>query len=114
MSYWVYLHDDNGAVEVAPCIENGNYNFAGAARGELNVTYHYTSLFTRVFAGKTLHEVLDGHKAEEVIPLLETAIQQLDTKQSSNYWEAAPGNAATLLQVLLSWARQYPEGIFRV
>jgi hypothetical protein len=108
MSWWISLQDEQGeVVSVEPFTEGGTYALGGSTEAELNVTYNYGKHFA-------FRDELDGKKASEVTALMETKIAELGTEQSADYWEASPGNVGHALATLLSWARRYPEAVFRV
>ena len=52
--------------------------------------------------------------AKDTIAALESAVNKLGTKTSSDYWKPTKGNAGYALSILLSWARQYPEAVWDV
>lgn len=113
MSHWVYLTDANGeALAVGLHEEGGTYVMGGNDSAELNVTYNY-SKFIHPFIEGGLHG-LHGMIASESIPLLEQAVDCLGTDRDRDYWLATPGNAGHALNVLLSWARLWPDGIWEV
>jgi alanyl-tRNA synthetase len=61
-----------------------------------------------------LTEFLRDRKAKDTIEGLENAVKVLGLVTSDNYWEATKGNAGYALNVLLSWAKQYPEAEWMV
>jgi len=133
MSYWVYLEDhtakpwcsygtesvgeeDSCPVPCYPSVavdshwDGGAYNVFGTGTAELNVTYNYSQFYSD-FGGL---KALNGKAAREVITPLEIAVKKLGTKRSSDYWAATQGNAGHVLNLLLGWARQWPDAVFRV
>jgi hypothetical protein len=85
----------------------------GTNRAELNVTYNYSPFYHEYLDKKEGLEFLDGKKAEECIPRLEKAVSILGVEtDTDDYWKATKGNAA--LAILLSWAKQHPNAIFKV
>lgn len=123
MSYWVYLENEDGC----RCIidrheEGGTYAIGGTADAVLNVTYNYSWFYKRCLGEGDLRW-LDGRQAAECIEQLDKAIGELGTDQHHSgcdpdapidYWAPTPGNAGYALNILLGWARQYPNARFRV
>ncbi len=124
MSWWVRLEKDGQNVEVDTHDEGGTYVVGGCDEAELNITYNYRGHFRDV--GICLHEgdggenaddglfYLHGKLARDAIPHLEHAVKQLGTERDAAYWASTPGNAGHALSILLGWARQYPDAVFRV
>jgi hypothetical protein len=106
MSYWIYLEDENGPVEVERHAEGGTYALGGVERAEVNVTYNYAKHFP--------FRTLNGKQARETLPALEAAINELGTERSNDYWEPTPGNAGAAVALLRDWAKQYPEAVWNV
>ena len=115
MGWWVYLN--------CPCCgrcyyldesqqEGGTIVIGGSWETEMSVTYNYSKFFSPAL-GHGFRE-LDDKKAGDTIDLLEKAVQELGTKQSPDYWEATKGNAGHILNIMLSWAKQFPDGVWRV
>ncbi|KKK53646.1 hypothetical protein LCGC14_3092730, partial [marine sediment metagenome] len=57
---------------------------------------------------------LDGKRASDVTTALEHAVRYLGTARSGDYWAATQGNAGYALNILLGWAKEYPEAVFKV
>ncbi len=113
MSYWIYLYDeDEEPVSVREHEEGGTRVVGGSYQAELNVTYNYSELYHRHdFSLKHLH----GRTGGSTISVLTRVVNALGTiKQSDDYWEPTRGNAGHTLNVLLSWARQYPDAVWEV
>ena len=116
MSWWVSLENENGdVVTVKSHTEGGTHVIGGTTAATLNVTYNYGKLHSK--AGCHLSD-LDGLLGSDAIPRLEAAVKLLgtfrDDSDEYDYWEATAGNAGYALSILLQWARQYPDAIFRV
>lgn len=114
MSWWVHLvgpsavpDQDGEGVVVERHSEGRTYALGGTNTAELNVTYNYGKHFR---FEETLHE----NKASEVTPILEEAVQRLGTKRDSDYWNPTPGNVGYACSILLAWAKQHPDAVFRV
>lgn len=114
MSYWVYLKDDEGLVDVPRHQEGGTVQVAGSTQAELNVTYNYAEYYYEHLDEEDGLRALDGEKADDWIEALEDAVDELGTETTEDYWESTPGNAGRALQILLNWARRYPEAHFEV
>lgn len=113
MSYWVYLLNEQGPVEVTRHAEGGTYALGGTPTAELNVTYNYGTFFRETLGEEGLRELQDK-KASAVLALLEQAVATLGTERDSDYWKPTPGNAGYALSILLEWAKQYPDAVFDV
>ncbi len=94
--------DFDGKAEIIPSTEP-----------RMEITYNYRPVFIKVLGENGLREI-HGKTGAEVEELLEQAVAQLGVEQSDNYWDATPGNVGAALDILLDWARQYPEGMFHV
>ena len=112
MSWWVYLKEGDEPVSVSRHSEGGTQVMDGNDVAELNVTYNYSGLFQAAFDGIHFVEALDGKRAQEVVPLLERAVERLGDKPDGDYWAKTEGNAGHALSVLLGWARQHPQAVF--
>jgi len=131
MSFWVYLEDhtaepwcgfkDGGCPE--PCYPNiqvdrheegGTYVLGGNTDAELNITHNYSPYYYEYLDKEKGLRVLDHARAGDAIPDLERAVSVLGTTRDEDYWAKIEGNAGAPLALLLAWARQYPDAIFRV
>ena len=106
MSYWIYLEDENGPVEVERHAEGGTYAIGGVSEAMVDVTYNYA----RHFDFRALNE----KQAKETLPALEAAVDELGTERHPDYWEPTPGNAGAAVALLRDWARQHPEAVWDV
>jgi hypothetical protein len=90
--------------------EGGTYCVDGTNLAQIDVTYnyalHYNAFWSQGIVG------IYHRKASDVIPELEKAVEALGVECDDSYWRPTPGNAGYALSVLLSWAKQYPNGIF--
>ena len=125
MSYWVSLHDENGdIVDVETFEEGGTQVVGGSTEADLNVTYNYGKPIrdAMVVADFPYSERFDyfgvsalhGQRAGDTITTLEVGVTILGTEQDDDYWAATPGNAGYALNILLGWARQYPDAVWNV
>lgn len=100
--------------------EGGIYVMGGTSEGEINVTYNYGGHFRDALhdpnpgESDVLARLLNNRRAGDVVTALEQAVARLGTARSADYWEATPGNAGYALSILLSWARQHPDAVFKV
>ncbi len=108
MSWWVSLNDPatSSLVTVERFTDGGTYAIGGSTEADLNVTYNYGRHFD--------FNALDGKKAADTIPVLEEAVQRLGTEQDADYWNPTPGNTGHACAILLAWARQHPDAVWRV
>lgn len=106
MSWWVSLNKKGIPVEVDSFREGGTYCMFGASEADLNVTYNYG----KHFDFNSLHR----KKAKTTIKVLEDKIKEFGTKKEKDYWQPTKGNVGYALNILLTWAKQYPEARWRV
>lgn len=108
MSYDVSLeHPKTGKyAEVELFSEGGTYAVGGSREASLNVTYNYC----RHYEFKTLNHM----PASETIKSLKDAVEKLGTQKDNDYWNSTPGNCGHACNILLVWAEQYPDYIWRV
>ena len=111
MSHDVILVDTDGVLVSRERIaEGGTYVSGGTNECVLNITYNYSPLFYEVFPNDEGLKWLYGKTGKESIPVLEKAVERLGTKRNNDYWKATMGNAGHSLSILLSWAREHPQG----
>ena len=135
MSYWIYLEDENGPVEVSKHEGEGStYAIGGSTKADISITYNYswpiraaaallltgmdTKISEEVWWGWRVNGLwtLDDVKAFETIVQLVELVDVLGKRRpdEENYWLPTPGNASHVLNILLSWARQHPDATWRV
>lgn len=108
MSYDVTLE---GAGPVERFEEGGTYVLGGSEEASLNITYNYAEVYRLLdFSIRDL----DGQTARETAERLAGLVEKLGTGKFEDYWAPTPGNAGHALNILLAWATQYPDGIWRV
>jgi hypothetical protein len=112
MSYDLGLYKDGQAVEVQKHEEGGTYVVGGTSRAAINITYNYGWFFYRCLDKEKGLRWLYGKAAQETIERLESAIEELGTRQYKDYWAPTPGNAGHALNVLLEWAKQHPDAVW--
>lgn len=111
MSYWVYLMDGDEAVEVTRHSEGGTFVLGGTDVAELNVTYNYSGAYSLCdFSIRGLHLEVAG----DTISKLQQVVKFLGVCKHTDYWRATPGNAGHAANILLRWARQHPDAVWRV
>ena len=114
MSWWVSLSDDGGQCSVESFTEGGTYKVGGSSEAELNITYNYSKHYYQHLDKDNGLRALDGQRAGDWIERLESAVKELGTERADDYWAATEGNAGHALNILLSWAKQHPNAVFRV
>jgi hypothetical protein len=143
MSWWVYLEDRTAkhwcsfgtkpedfepefkgdepcpepcypTVDVERQSEGGTYVIGGSTDAELNITYNYSKHYYRTLDEKEGLDWLSEKFARDCVGRLEKAIKELGTERSTDYWSPTPGNAGYALSILLDWANQHPNAVFRV
>ena len=102
MSWRVSLEVEGQVVELPE-----PHHLAGGAEAALNITYNYGGHFRRVFGGRGLWD-LAGLRANQLIALLDTAIEELGTDRAPDYWQPTPGNAGAALSDLRELAKRSP------
>ena len=113
MSYDISLVKNKESVKVELHREGGTYCMNGLERAELNVTYNYSRFFHEFLDAKKGIRWLYGKKAKDCIKRLEKAVKELGTDQFTDYWAPTHGNAGYALAILLRWAKQHPDAVFR-
>ena len=106
MSYWVSLEIDGVSVSVSSYAEGGTQVIGGSTEADLNVTGNYG----KYYSVRSLHE----RKAGDTVDELRTQVDALGTERDLDYWASTPGNVGYMASILLAWAEQYPEAIWRV
>lgn len=118
MGWWVNLEKDGYCVRVDKHSEGGTFQVGGTTSARVSVTYNYGQFFVDAWdedlEGSPLPSMLDGREAGETIPLLEKAVGFLGRYPGKSYWAKTPGNAGKALALLLSWAREHPDAVWRV
>ena len=113
MGYWVSLRDENDeCCLVQKHSEGGTYVIGGTDEADMSVTWNYLGL-TYEAMGIEFKSMRNLTGAQS-IPLLEKGVAALGTERSDDYWAATPGNAGAMLAVLLSWAKQHPNGRWEI
>ena len=114
MSWKVYLEHNNKPVPVEKHSEGGTYAIGGTDEAELNITYNYGNFYYHCLDRKEGLRWLNGKKAKDCTERLENAVRKLGTDRDKDYWAPTQRNAGYALSILLRWARQYPNAIFKV
>lgn len=112
MSWWIRLDLDGKVAAVDSFTEGGMYTLGGSDDAELNVTYNYGRLLNE--CGLHPDKTLNGRRAGDLIEMMEKARVMLDEPPDKDYWKPTRGNVAVVIRRLLLWARQYPDGVWRV
>ena len=112
MSYWVYLQNKHGGtLPVDRHMEGGTFVVSGNPMAELNVTYNYSDVYRLI--NFSISD-LNGKRAGDYIEILTELVKKFGDKPYDDYWAPTPGNAGHALSILLAWAKQHPDGIFKV
>lgn len=116
MSWWISLNDEEGEYLYSEEViaEGGTYAIGGTDEMCLNVTYNYSQHYYKHVNEENGIRWLDGKTGEETAEVLEKAIEALGDDVDDNYWNATEGNAKKALTTLLRWAKERPDGIWRV
>jgi len=106
MGWDIYLEGENGIVTVDLHEEGSTYALGGTDRAELSVTYNYGELLDFGF--------LHGQKAKDTLSTLRESVERLGIRTWPDYWAPTPGNVGYACSILLKWAEQHPEAVWRV
>jgi len=120
--------------------EGGTQVMGGTHECDLNITGNYSRLYHLALDKEDGLSWLYGKRAKDTIERLEKAVELLSTDQyvrtvdncnkcgfrtgvgkgladpysdenrRGDYWAPTPGNAGYALNILLGWAREFPEG----
>jgi len=113
MGYDITLEKDGRVVGVDQHFEGSTICLQGSDTAELNVTYNYGYFFKKSLSRNEGIRWLYGKKAKDTAKRLRKAAGELGTNKDEDYWKATPGNAGHALSVLLKWAIQHPEAIWK-
>lgn len=91
--------------------DGGTQPVGGTDDPKLNITYNYSEVYN-IFDFGIFQ--LNGTRAGDSIAKMEEIVAKCGTKRFADYWAPTPGNAGIAVARLLAWAKQYPEGIWRV
>jgi hypothetical protein len=98
-------------VKVDKHTEGGQYAIGGSEEADLYVTYNYSEIYRLV----NFHlRDLEGCCGSDSVEILERVVEKLGTKRFEDYWAPTLGNAGYAASVLLSWARLYPDAVWKV
>jgi hypothetical protein len=105
-------------------MQGGTYQLGGCTTAEINITYNYCSIISRVLPDRLSdHEqardgrlrsirVLYGLTGAESIPMLQKAISELGDDTDPDYWRATEGNVKAALRQCLALAQMRPDGVW--
>lgn len=79
---------------------------------QMDITYNYSKFYREHLDKEQGLRWLYGKTGRETQDRLFKAISILGIKRSEDYWDDTEGNAGFALMILLSWALQYPEGVW--
>ena len=96
-------------------MRGGTYCLGGTTEAWLNITYNY-GRFYREHHPEGIRSIY-GMTGAESIPHLQAMIETIKTNHpkcetTSDYWDAAPGNALKPLHQLIALARLRPDGVW--
>jgi len=112
MDYSIGLYYGEKLAEVEPHAVGSVHVAGGNTDAEMLITHNYTKFFHRHLDSEQGLRWLYGKTGRECIDRLTGAVTVLGTESSNDYWDATPGNAGTVLAVLLEWAKRHPEAMF--
>ena len=110
MNYEVRIIDQFGQSVRLPKaikIEGSTFLIGGNNLAEIKVTYNYSPHYRDVW-GHNLYGI-DGLSTADTQVLLQKAVEELGTEESSDYWRATRGNAGAALQAILDVMEICPE-----
>lgn len=112
------------AVQVEHRTDGGTYRVGGTDEAELNITYNYARNWWPVWqriggpedgeGDGSLGKMIGEKRAGDTIEWLSKAVEILGTERDPDYWAATDGNAGYALSILLGWARQHPDAVWRI
>ena len=100
-----------GAGPVKRIREGGTQTIGGSTKAELNITYNYAEVYS--LFDFSIND-LNGKRVGDFIPKMEEIVRKCGTREFKDYWAPTPGNAGFALNILLGWAKQYPDAIGEV
>lgn len=112
MSYDISL-EHNGVVTKSKNIiaEGGTQIVGGTNKCELNITYNYSKIYSKFnFSLKDLN----GNSGKDTKDILFNLISTLGINRDDDYWKPTNGNAGYALNILMGWAKEFPEAIWIV
>jgi hypothetical protein len=113
MSYDLGLFNKEGKVFQSDLIQEGGTQVLGGTRATiLNITYNYAHWYYKYLSPRKGLRWLYGKTGKQCIKRLEEAVKKLGTKTNNDYWKDTKGNAGFALNILLKWAKEFPEGVF--
>jgi hypothetical protein len=123
----------------SPQSEGSTYHIGGTCDTSLHITYNYAFFYYHFLDKRKGIRWLYNKRAGDCIKRLEKAVKILGTRQaltkaaldermkalfrddeevdeelsnSVDYWAETPGNAGHALNILLRWAKQFPDATF--
>ena len=114
MGWSVYLETDGKPVEVELFCEGGTQAVGGSTEAWVSITFNYAEVY--FLFNFDLRKTLDGKKASTVLPKLKKVWNKLKGCKpfKNDYWAPTPGNAGVPIKLILGWAEQHPDAVFRV
>ena len=123
MSWTIWLLNDKGQILHVKFHNFGSTvevhidkvsSYVGTTEAEIDLTYNYSPYYYQYIDKEEGLRWIYGKKAKETISRFESAIRHLGVEQDRNYYKATPGNAGYALSILLSWAKEHPNGIWKI
>ena len=118
MSYDISLRGPDG--EPLPTdhfVDGGTHNIYGTNACDLNVTGNYWQVWDIIeFSPRDLH----GKEAKNTLNELALARLKLapfskdPQPWAQDYWAPTPGNCLVVIDRLLAWAKEHPDGVWSV
>ena len=103
----------------SPLIAGGTIELGGNKTTTISVTYNYAWFFYKFFDNEKGIRWLYGRKAKDCTKRIQNMIDELMTTGMGNgevpyndYWAPTPGNVKKIMDVLLDWCKEFPEGTF--
>lgn len=115
MSYDIYLIDPETKKVLHSDrvheIKGGTYASDGTTELFLNITYNYSPFFYKTLGEKGIRTIY-GMTGRQSIPILQSAVDQLQNDNEGDYWKPTEGNARRALLDLIKLANMRPDGIW--
>lgn len=114
MSYSISLIDSEGTpVQVDLHEEGATYPMGGTTLATMDITYNYSKFYYDMIDEELGIRWLYDKQGYDCIEILEHAVEILGVYTDDDYWEPTPGNAGHALDVLLTWAKQHGDAVFK-
>lgn len=114
MGYDIQLIGADGEpVQVKRHGGGGTFVLGGSTNADISITYNYSRFYYDTIDEDEGIRWIYNKTGETCIPRLHSAVRELGTTESDDYWLSTPGNAGHILNILLGWAKANPTAVFQ-